>query len=184
MANLQTSGVALRYASALFDLAKDEGTLEAVETDLRAVGAMLDDSADLRRLVTSPVFSTEDQTRAMGAILKKAGITGLAANFVQLSAATRRLFALPAMIEAYLALMSEHRGETVAEITSAEPLSDSQVSALSTALAEKVSGTIKLETKVDPSLIGGLVVRLGSQMIDTSVKTRLQGLSAAMKEAV
>lgn len=178
-----TSGVAQRYSSALFELAQNEGTLDDVETDLRSMKAMLEESADLRRLVTSPVFSTEEQVRALSALLKKAGIGGLAGNFIQLSAKNRRLFALGDMIEAYLALMSAHRGETIAEITSAEPLSDSQVKALTAALADKAGGTIKLETKVDPSLIGGLIVRLGSQMIDTSVKTRLQGLSAAMKEA-
>lgn len=183
MANPTTSGVALRYASALFDLAREENQLDAVDADVTSLRAMLADSADLARLVASPVFTAEDQIRALGAVMEKAEIGALTANFVKLSARNRRLFALPGMLKAFHEILADHRGETIAVITSAEPLSDSHVEALKTALAEKAGGTIKLETHVDPSLIGGLIVRLGSQMIDTSVKTRLQGLRAAMKEA-
>lgn len=183
MANPTTSGVALRYASALFDLASDENVLDAVDADVTSLRTMLTDSADLTRLVASPVFSADDQIKAMAAVMQKAEISGLTANFVKLVARNRRLFALPGMLRAFHELLAAHRGETIAVITSAEPLSDTQISALKEALAEKAGGTIKLETHVDPSLIGGLIVRLGSQMIDTSVRTRLQGLRAAMKEA-
>ncbi|MEM9224575.1 MAG: F0F1 ATP synthase subunit delta [Pseudomonadota bacterium] len=183
MATPTTSGVALRYASALLELALEDKALDGVEKDVEDLRKMLSESADLRRLVASPVFSTEDQVRALSAVLAKAKITGLAGNFVKLAAANRRLFVLPAMLKAFQELLSAHRGETVAVITSAEPLSEEHTEALTAALAEKAGGTVKLETHVDPSLIGGLIVRLGSQMIDTSVKTRLQGIKAAMKEA-
>ena len=183
MADLQTSGVAHRYASALFDLARDEGALEAVERDVETLRSMLDESADLRRLMASPVFSAQDQIRALDALMDKAEITGLARNFLKLVARNRRLFAAPDMLKSFQTLLARHRGETLAVVTSAEPLSDTQRKALEEALAEKAGGTVKLETHVDPSLIGGLVVQLGSQMIDTSVRTRLQGLRIAMKEA-
>lgn len=178
-----TSGVAQRYASALFDLARETDSLSAVEQDVASVRAMLDDSEDLRRLMASPVFSAEDQARALGAVLDRAEITGLVANFLKLAARNRRLFAAPAMLKAFDAMLAVHRGETLAVVTSAEPLSENQLESLKSALAEKAGGIIKLETHVDASLIGGLIVRLGSQMIDTSVRTRLQGLRAAMKEA-
>ena len=183
MANPTTSGVALRYASALFDLAREENALDTVDADVTSLRTMLTESADLSRLVASPIFSADDQIKAMSAVMEKAEISGLTANFVKLAARNRRLFALPGMLRAFHELLAAHRGETIAVITSAEPLSDTQMTALKEALAEKAGGTIKLETHVDPSLIGGLIVRLGSQMIDTSVRTRLQGLRAAMKEA-
>ncbi|MEM6763113.1 MAG: F0F1 ATP synthase subunit delta [Pseudomonadota bacterium] len=183
MATPTTSGVALRYASALFDLARDSDSLDAVEGDVKSLRGMIADSADLRRLMASPVFSAVDQLRALTAILDAAKITGLAGNFVKLAAKNRRLFAVPDMLKAFEERLAEHRGEIIAVVTSAEPLSEDQTKALTEALAEKAGGTIRLETNVDASLIGGLIVRLGSQMIDTSVRTRLQGLSAAMKEA-
>ena len=173
----------MRYASALFDLAREENALEAVDSDVTSLRTMLADSADLARLIASSLFSAEDQSRALAAVMDKAEISGLTANFVKLTAKNRRLFALPGMLRAFHEFLAKHRGETIAIITSAEPLSEAQVSALKEALAEKAGGTIKLETHVDPTLIGGLIVQLGSQMIDTSVKTRLMGLRAAMKEA-
>ncbi|MEM0906104.1 MAG: F0F1 ATP synthase subunit delta [Pseudomonadota bacterium] len=183
MSNPTTSGVALRYASALFDLARDGDALDTVEADVASMRTMLDDSADLRRLVASPVFSADDQVRALAAVLEKAEISGLVANFVKLSARNRRLFALPGMLKAFQELLAAHRGETIAVVTSAIKLPDAQVKALEKVLAQKAGGTVKLEMHVDPAILGGLIVRLGSQMIDTSVKSRLQGLSAAMKEA-
>jgi len=183
LANPTTSGVALRYASALFDLAREENALEAVDADVSSLRAMLAESEDLSRLVASPIFTAEEQIAAIGAVMDKAEISGLTANFVKLTIKNRRLFALPGMLKAFHEILADFRGETIAVITSAEPLGDAHLDALREALAEKAGGTIKLETHVDPSLIGGLIVRLGSQMIDTSVKTRLQGLRAAMKEA-
>lgn len=172
-----------RYASALFDLAKEENALPAVEKDVATLKALLEASADLRRLFGSPVFSIEDQVRALDAVLKHAEVGGLVANFMRVVARNRRLFAAPAMLEIFGEIAAQDRGETVAVVTSAEPLSETQLTALREALAEKAGGTVKLETKVDPSLIGGLVVKLGSQMIDTSVKTRLASLKTAMRSA-
>lgn len=183
MADFEKSGVAYRYASALFDLARESEALDRVEADVAAVRALVEESADLRRLMASPVFSAAEQIRALDALLQKAEITGLVANFIKLAARNRRLFAVPDMLKVFGQLLAAHRGETVAVVTSAEPLSPSHLDALREALAAKAGGSIKLETHVDPSLIGGLVVRLGSQMIDTSVRTRLQSLKHAMKEA-
>ncbi len=183
MATHGSSGVAYRYASALFDLAKDEKALPAVEKDVATLRALLEESADLRRLVGSPVFAAPDQIRALDAVMTRAGIGGLVANFIRVVARNRRLFAAPAMLEVFGDLVARDRGETVAVVTSAEPLSEAQMTALREALAEKAGGTVKLETKVDPSLIGGLIVKLGSRMIDTSVRTRLASLKSAMRSA-
>lgn len=175
------SGVARRYASALFDLAKEADTIEAVTADMATVQTMLDESADFRRLVRSPVYSTEEQVKALSAVFEKAGIGGLVANFFKLVARNRRLFAAPAMLAAYRSLEAAHRGEVVADVTSAEPLTDAQLERLEEALAETGGRHVRLVTKVDPALIGGLVVKLGSRMIDTSLRTKLNGLGAAMK---
>lgn len=183
MADSGTTGVAHRYASALFDLARDDNQIDAVERGVATLRAVLAESEDLRRLVKSPVFSAAEQERALAAVMERAGVTGLVANFMRLAARNRRLFAAPDMLKAFEELLAAHRGEVIATVTSAEPLSDSQKDALRQALQEKSGGTVKLETRVDPELIGGLVVRLGSQMIDTSVRTRLMGLRNAMKEA-
>lgn len=183
LAATDTSGVPYRYASALFELARDADTLEQVETDVGVMQSMIDDSADLRRLMKSPVFSADDQLRAVTAVLTKSELGGLVGNFVKLAARNRRLFAVPDMLTAFNAILASHRGEIIASVTSAEPLSETRLDELRAALAEKAGGTIKLETKVDPSLIGGLIVQLGSQMIDTSVRTRLEGVRRAMKEA-
>lgn len=183
MADFETSGVAHRYASALFDLAEEANALQSVEEDVNALRTMLDNSADLRRLMASPVFGAQEQVRALSAVMDRAEITGLVANFMKLVARNRRLFAAPDMLKTFTEIVARHRGERIAVVTSAEPLSDVQTEALKHALAEKAGGTVKLETHVDPSLIGGLIVRLGSQMIDTSVRTRLEGLRLAMKEA-
>ena len=176
------SGVAERYASALFDLARDESSLESVERELRSVAAMLDDSADLRRLVESPVFSAEDQERAIGVIADRAGIRGLTGNFLRLVARNRRLFALPGIITAFRAMAARHRGEVTAEVTSAHPLSDAQVSELKAALNAKLGKEITLQTRVNPAILGGLVVRVGSRMIDTSLRTRLMTVKTQLKE--
>ena len=183
MATSESSGVAERYASALFDLARDQNALDDVESHVTTLRQMISESDDLRRLLESPVFKAEDQIRALDAVMQSHGVSGLVANFAKLTARNRRLFALPDMLKAYGDLMAKRRGETLAVVTSAEPLNDEQLETLRRVLSEKTGGTMKLETIVDPSLIGGLIVRLGSQMIDTSVRTRLQGMRQAMKEA-
>ncbi|MDQ0313878.1 F-type H+-transporting ATPase subunit delta [Amorphus orientalis] len=177
-----TSGVALRYASALFELAKDENALDAVESDVEAFGKMLDESEDLRRLAVSPLYSKSDQVEALDAIFAKAETGKLTANFFKVVAENRRLFAARDIVRAFQSLMSAHRGEMLAEVTSAEPLSEDNETRLREILAGETGRAIKLSTKVDPSLIGGLVVKVGSRMIDTSLRTRLNSLKTAMKE--
>jgi F-type H+-transporting ATPase subunit delta len=176
------SGVAERYATALFELANEAGQLDAVAGDIDRFDAMLAESPDLVRLVRSPVFTPDDQVRAVSAVLQRAGIGGLVANFVKLGARNRRLFAVPDMFRGYRALLAAHRGETTADVTSAEPLSDGQIADLKAALRDVTGKEVRVNAAVDPSLIGGLVVKLGSRMIDTSLKTKLNALKIALKE--
>lgn len=171
-----------RYATALFELAEESGALEAVETDLNRFNDMLNDSEDLQRLVRSPVFTAEDQMRAIAAILEKAEIGGLTGNFIKLVAKNRRLFGIKGMVKAYRALMAAHRGEMAAEVTSAEKLSDTQLDALRASLKSAIGQDVTVDTKVDASLLGGLIVKVGSRMVDSSLRTKLQNLKIAMKE--
>jgi len=147
-----------------------------------AFGTMLDESEDLKRLVESPLYSTEEQAKAIDAIFKQAGTGELVSNLFKVVARNRRLFAARDIVRAYRSLMAAHRGEMVAEVTTAEPLSDENATRLREILADQTGRVIKLATKVDPSLIGGLVVKVGSRMIDTSLRTRLNSLKTAMKE--
>lgn len=176
------SGVAERYATALFELALEGGQLDAVDADLSRFTSLLAESDDLSRLVKSPVFSAEDQLRAITAVLAKAGIGGIVGNFVKVAANNRRLFAVPGMIVAFKRLLSRHRGEVSAEVTSAEPLTDAQTAALKEALRASIGKDVAIAATVDPALIGGLVVKVGSRMIDTSLRTKLNSLKIAMKE--
>jgi F-type H+-transporting ATPase subunit delta len=176
------SGVAGRYATALFDLALEGGTLDAVEADLSRFSALLAESPDLTRLVKSPVFASEDQLRAITAVLAKAGIDGLVGNFVKVAASNRRLFAVPGMIEAFAKLAARQRGEVTAEVTSAEALTDTQIADLKAALKVQTGKDVTLIPTVDPALIGGLTVKVGSRMVDTSIRTKLNSLKIAMKE--
>lgn len=176
------ASVAGRYASALFDLAGEQNALVAVETDLTGMQTMLDGSGDLRRLVLSPVFSAEEQSRAVSAVLEKIGAHKLTVNFFKLLAANRRLFAAGDMIKAFRALAARSRGEMQADVTSAVALNESQLGALKDTLRAKLGKDVKINAKVDPSLLGGLVVKVGSRMIDSSLKTKLQSLKTRMKE--
>ncbi|QZO01517.1 F0F1 ATP synthase subunit delta [Chenggangzhangella methanolivorans] len=176
------SGMAGRYASALFDLAKEQSALDAVSKDLDVVTAALAESEDLRRLIKSPVFSAEEQARAMGAVLDKLGVSGLTANFVKLVASNRRLFALESMIRGFRALAAADRGATTAEVTVAEELSSQRRDELASALKEITGKTVDFDVKVDPKILGGLIVRLGSRMVDASLKTKLNSIKLAMKE--
>jgi F-type H+-transporting ATPase subunit delta len=176
------SGVAERYATALFDLARESNSLDRTQQDLDTFARLVASSPDLARLVRSPVFSTEEQGRAVSVILTRAGITGIVSNFIRLAARNRRLFAVPEMVTAFRRILARHRGELTAEVTSAEPLSDRQVAALKQALAEKLGKDVALERKINPALIGGFVVKIGSRMIDTSLRTKLNSLKLAMKE--
>jgi len=149
--------------------------------DLAGLKAMLADSTDLTRLIKSPAFSREEQGRALHAVLERAGIGELTRRFVGLTARNRRVFALPAMIDAYAALLARAKGEVTATAVSAQPLSEAQLAQIRDLLAAKAKRQVSLSANVDPSLIGGLVVRMGSRMIDSSLKTKLQSLELAMK---
>ena len=177
------SGVSGRYATALFELARDEKSIDAVKADLDQFDAMLNDSADLKRLVRSPVFAADAQSKALSAVLDKAGITGISANFLKVLTANRRLFAVSDVIRAFRALVARFKGEASADVTVAEPLSDKNLDALKTALKAVSGKDVTLHVKVDPSIIGGLVVKLGSRMVDSSLRTKLNSIKHAMKEA-
>jgi F-type H+-transporting ATPase subunit delta len=176
-------GVAGRYASALFDLASASGKVADIETDLVTFQGLLDQSPDLVRLVRSPVIATDDQNKAIAAILDKVRISGLAANFLKLVTSNRRLFSIQDIIKAYRALAARSRGEVTAEVTSAVPLNNEQTAALKETLKASVGKDVTLQARVDPSLLGGLVVKVGSRMIDSSLKTKLQNLKVALTGA-
>ncbi|MGL4404163.1 MAG: F0F1 ATP synthase subunit delta [Notoacmeibacter sp.] len=174
--------VAARYAGSLYELAADAKSVAAVETDLGRFGAMIENSADLKRLISSPVFSGADQLAAVTAIITKAKIGGLVANFLKVVASNRRLFAVPAMIAAFREIAAEKRGEVSVDVVSAHALSAAQEKELSATLKGIAGKDVSLKVSVDPSLLGGMVVRLGSRQIDTSLKTKLASLKLALKE--
>ncbi len=175
------SGLAERYAAALFELADERHALDEVAGDLRELRAMLGASGDLLRLVRSPVLSRATQGKAMAALVDNAQLSKLTADFVAVVARNRRLFAVPAMIEAYLRKLAERRGEVTAEITAAQTLSEAQQNALGDQLRRVVGGRVTMDVKVDPSLLGGMVVKIGSRMVDGSLKGQLQRLQLSMK---
>jgi F-type H+-transporting ATPase subunit delta len=177
-----SSGVAGRYANVLFELAKEQKALESVAGDLNRFNEALDAFTDLKRLVKSPVFTAEEQGRALAAILDQLKIDGLTKNFLLLVAKNRRLFATPDMIGAFRAMLARERGETSASVTAAAKLTEAQVSALKQALKAALGQEVMLEERVDPGLLGGLVVKVGSRMVDASLKTKLNSIKHAMKE--
>jgi F-type H+-transporting ATPase subunit delta len=177
------SGMAGRYATALFELALAENALDAVKADLDRFDALLAESADLARLVRSPVFGAEEQTKALAAVLDRAGIGGLAAKFLKVVTSNRRLFAVRDIIKGFRALVARHKGEVTAEVTLAEQPSEQHLAAVKDALKAVTKKDVQVDVKVDPSLIGGLVVKLGSRMVDTSLRTKLNAIKLAMKEA-
>jgi F-type H+-transporting ATPase subunit delta len=176
------SGMAGRYATALFELAAEADAIDSVLADLRTFEALLDESADLTRLVRSPVFTADVQSKALAAVLDKAGISGLAAQFLKVITSNRRLFAVREIIRAYGALVARHKGEATAQVTVAEPLSDAYRDEIRTTLNAVTGKDVRIDINVDPSIIGGLVVKLGSRMIDSSLRTKLNALKHAMKE--
>ena len=179
-----TSGMAGRYANALFELALECKATDAVKADLDRFDALIAGSTDLQRLVRSPVFGVDEQLKALTAILDKAGIKGLTANFLRVITTNRRLFAVRDMIRAYRTLVARHKGEVSAHVTVAQPLSDANLDALKGALKNVTGGKdIDLGVKVDPAVIGGLIVKVGSRMVDSSLRTKLKAIKFAMKEA-
>ena len=177
------SGVAARYANALFDLARDANAIEAVEKELTGFQASIDGSADLRAFLKSPVYDAADQMNTVTALANQAGLSALTANFLKLLAKNRRLFALEDMIRAFRALAASERGEVSAEAATAAAMTSDQVKALRLEIERMVGKAVNLETRVDPDLLGGLVVKIGSQMVDASLKTKLNRLKTVMKEA-
>jgi F-type H+-transporting ATPase subunit delta len=172
-----------RYATALFELAREANAIDAVKADLERFDALVAESPDLARLVRSPVFSAAEQLHALSAVLERAGIGGLSARFLKLVTTNRRLFAARDMARGFRELVAQYKGETTAEITVAETLKDDHVAALRSALKAVSGKDVDLNIKVDPAIIGGLVVKLGSRMVDSSLRTKLNSIKHAMKEA-
>jgi F-type H+-transporting ATPase subunit delta len=176
------SGMAGRYATALFELALEQNAVDAVKGALDRFDSMVAESADLMRLTRSPVFTAEEQARALGAVLERADIGGLAALFLRAVAANRRLFAVRDMIDAYRKLVARAKGEVTAQVAFADPPSEVHLAAVKDALADVTRRDVQVEVRVDPAIIGGLVVKLGSRMVDASLRTKLNAIKHAMKE--
>lgn len=177
------SGIAGRYASALFDLAEEGKSTDAVGKDLGRFLSLLEGSEDLQRLVRNPVFTAEEQVKAITALIEKAGIGGLAGNFLKLVAAKRRLFAVEGMVKGFKALVDQKNGVVNAEVTVPAALTDKNRAAVLDAIKGVTGGkSVSLTEKIDPSIIGGLIVKVGSKMVDASLKTKLNSIKLAMKE--
>ena len=174
-------GLAGRYANALFELADESKQLDEVAAELAGLKKLLGQSDDLKRLVRSPVLSREEQMRAIGAIVERAKAADITRRFVGVLAERRRLFVLAEIIDAFDRLLAARRGEVRAEVASASKLSETQLSAIRAVLKKVVGGIVKLDVRIDEDLIGGLVVRVGSRMVDASLKTKLARLHLAMK---
>ena len=174
-------GLATRYANALFELARDAGALDKVAADLDFLKTMIESSADLRRMVRSPVIRRAEQGKAIDVVLERAQVQELTRRFVGVVAANRRLFSLEAIIFAFKQQLAKSRGELTAVVSTAQPLSDAQKAALDASLRRAVGVKVAVETKVEPGLLGGMVVRIGSRMFDSSLRSKLQRLQLAMK---
>lgn len=176
------SGVAGRYAQALFELAQESNSIDAVRAALKTFDSLIADNPDLKRLVRSPVFTAEEQAKAVGAILDKAGIGGIAGNFLRLVARQRRLFAVRGMIDAYGRLADAAKGVVRAEVTVAEKPSAALETEIKKALSDVAGKNVEADVKIDPAIIGGIIVKMGSRMVDSSLRTKLNGIKLAMKE--
>jgi len=177
------SGVAGRYATALFELALEAGSIDQIRNELDAFDALAASNPDLMRLIRSPVFGAEEQVKALSAVLERAGITGLAAQFLKVVAANRRLFAVRDITKAFRALVANHKGEVTAQVTVAERLNDVRLAEIRNTLASVTGKDVHVDLHIDPTIIGGLIVKLGSRMVDSSVRTKLNAIKHAMKEA-
>ncbi len=177
----RVGGLAARYASALYDLAEEQSAIDAVANDLNALKSMLDQSVDFTRFIKSPVLSRADQSKGIAAIAAQAQFSPVVQKFLGLVASNRRLFSLPDMIRGYLEILATRRGQQTAQVTSAVALSEAQITALSNAIKSPGGKPVAISTKVDPSILGGLIVRVGSRMVDSSIKSKLQRLKLAMK---
>jgi F-type H+-transporting ATPase subunit delta len=175
------SGLAERYAAALFDLADERRMLDEVAANLRQLRAMVEASGDFLRLIRSPVLSRGEQAKAIGVLAERAELSSLVRNFLAVIARNRRLFAVPAIIEAFLHKLATRRGEVDAQVTTAQPLSEAQLAALNEHLRRSIGSRVSVNVRVDPGLIGGIIVKVGSRMVDGSVESKLQRLQLAMK---
>ncbi|MGE0038021.1 MAG: F0F1 ATP synthase subunit delta [Xanthobacteraceae bacterium] len=176
------SGMAGRYATALFELALEASAVDSVRSDLARFDALISESADFTRLIRSPVFSADEQTNALMAVLDKAGISGLAAQFLKVVASNRRLFAARDMVKSFNQLVANHKGEVTAQVTLAEKPSDAHLAAIRDTLNAVTKKDVQVDVNVDPSIIGGLIVKVGSRMVDSSLRTKLNAIKHAMKE--
>jgi len=172
-----------RYATALFELALEAGAIDQIREELDAFDALATNNPDLMRLIRSPVFGAEEQTKALAAVLDRAGIGGMTARFLKVVASNRRLFAVRQIIKSFRTLVARHKGEVTAQVTVAERLNDARLAEIKEALATVTRKNVHVEMHVDPSIIGGLVVKLGSRMVDSSLRTKLNAIKHAMKEA-
>ena len=177
-----SSGIAARYATAVFGLAKDASDLKNLESNVEDLGAALDASAELRDVISSPVYSRDDQANVITAVAKKMKLMPIVSNTLALMASKRRLFVLPALVAQLRALIAEEKGEVTAEVISAKAITKTQTDKLAKAIKSRIGKDVKIDATVDESLIGGLVVKVGSQMIDTSIRSKLSSLSNVMKE--
>ncbi|WP_119167141.1 F0F1 ATP synthase subunit delta [Algihabitans albus] len=174
-------GLAGRYALALYELADQNKQLDAVASDLTSLQSLIAESGDLRSLIRSPVYGRDQQAEAIAAILERAGASDLVRRFVGVVAENGRLFALPRMIQGFIAELRRRRGEVTAKVISARALSETQRNALAETLQKKIGGKVEIDTQIDPSLLGGLIVQVGSRMVDGSLKSKLERLKFAMK---
>jgi F-type H+-transporting ATPase subunit delta len=177
-----STGIATRYATAVFDLAKDGKAIKALESDVASLEAAMAESADLRTLMTSPLYSREEQSGAIAAVAKKMELSDTTSNVLALLASKRRLFVLPHLLAVLKDMLSEERGEVTAEVTTAKALTKAQAEKLSKALKAQVGKSVTIKETVDESIIGGLIVKVGSKMIDTSIASKLNALQNTMKE--
>ncbi|MEJ6392395.1 F0F1 ATP synthase subunit delta [Gymnodinialimonas sp. 2305UL16-5] len=177
-----STGIAARYATAMFELATEGKALPALESDISNLEAALDDSADLRDLIQSPIYGRDETQAAIGGVADKMGLSAMTGNTLRLMASKRRLFVLPALLSELRARIAEHKGEVTAEVTSAKALTKTQLDKLAKTLKASVGKDVNLKTSVDDSIIGGLIVKVGSKMIDTSIRSKLNALQNTMKE--
>ena len=177
------SGMAGRYATALFELGLETNALDQLQSDLNTFNALVASSPELTRLVRSPMFSAEEQARALDAVLDKASISGVAKNFLRVVIANRRLFAVDQIIRGFNARVAAHKGEVTAQVTVAEALNDARMNEIRDALRQVTGKDVRVDVTVDPSIIGGLKVKVGSRMVDASLRTKLNSIKFAMKEA-
>lgn len=179
----RSTEAAERYASALFDLARDANAIDRAAKDAATLRGMLKSSVDLRRLAESPAYSAEEKQAALQKVAERAGLDPLVRRFLGVIAANRRAAELGGALDAFARLVAEHRGVTTAEVTSATPLTDAQTKAIAASLKTAVGREVEIKADVKPEILGGLVVKVGSKMFDSSLKTKLDGLKAAMKGA-